>query len=235
MGTTLCDPGSHPSWTFLPPTSLIWSAGTQKKFRSRVSPAADLQLRSRAIWIPPLSLPSSAVTLSQLRGIVFIPKILFEYPRSKQSSFDITFFHNRAVAMTTEAAAAVCGQEARDGYIKVTLASREEMSKFRSKKDILESFAALCTSWTPIIVKSKCQWVITLSWNNKIASNWWTFNCTHFYWAGFFFTQLPRISQNVPHIGVSRGCLGCIWRVSGMYLEDSGYNTGGLWYKIRWI
>ena len=48
--------------------------------------------------------------------------------------------------MTTEAAAAVCGQEARDGYIKVTLASREEMSKFRSKKDILASFAALCTS-----------------------------------------------------------------------------------------
>ena len=42
----------------------------------------------------------------------------------------------------------------------------------------------------------------------------------------FFFTRLPRISQNVPYFGVSGGCLGCIWRLSGMYLEDSGYNTG---------
>ena len=48
--------------------------------------------------------------------------------------------------MTTTAAGAVCGQEARDGYIKVTLAERGEMSKFRTKKDILETFSALSTS-----------------------------------------------------------------------------------------
>ena len=46
----------------------------------------------------------------------------------------------RCVKLVTEAAAAVCGQEARDGYIRARLHSREEMPKFTSKKHILASF-----------------------------------------------------------------------------------------------
>ena len=42
--------------------------------------------------------------------------------------------------LVTEAAADVCGQEARDGYIRIRLHSREEMPKFTSKKHILASF-----------------------------------------------------------------------------------------------
>ena len=70
MGTTQCDQGSHPSWTFQLPPSPPSSAGTQMKFRSPVSPAAGPQQRLGAIWSPPLSRPSLAVTLNQLRGIV---------------------------------------------------------------------------------------------------------------------------------------------------------------------
>ena len=48
--------------------------------------------------------------------------------------------------MTTEAAGAVCGQEARDGYIKVKLAERRIMSKFTTKKHVVDTFSSLCTS-----------------------------------------------------------------------------------------
>ena len=39
----------------------------------------------------------------------------------------------------TEAAASVVGQEAWDGFIRAQIHHREEMPKFRSKKDILKS------------------------------------------------------------------------------------------------
>ena len=42
--------------------------------------------------------------------------------------------------LVTEAAAEVCGQEARDGYIRARVQHRETMSTFVSKKDILATF-----------------------------------------------------------------------------------------------
>jgi len=41
------------------------------------------------------------------------------------------------VKIVTEAAAAVCGQEARDGYIRARLQHREEMPVFTTKKHFL--------------------------------------------------------------------------------------------------
>ena len=46
----------------------------------------------------------------------------------------------RAVKQVTEAAAAVVGQRARDGFIRARAHHRETMPCFRSKKDVLEKF-----------------------------------------------------------------------------------------------
>ena len=42
--------------------------------------------------------------------------------------------------MVTEAAATVCGQEARDGIIRTTLHSREKVNKYKTKSDIMVTF-----------------------------------------------------------------------------------------------
>ena len=42
--------------------------------------------------------------------------------------------------MVTEAAAAVFGQERRDGFIRSRVHHREEMPVFRTKKHVLETF-----------------------------------------------------------------------------------------------
>ena len=46
----------------------------------------------------------------------------------------------RCVKLVSEAAAAVCGQEARDGYIRARIQHREAMPVFKAKKDILATF-----------------------------------------------------------------------------------------------
>ena len=46
----------------------------------------------------------------------------------------------RCVKMVTEAAAAVCGQEARDGYIRARVHHREEMPVFTTKKHVMATF-----------------------------------------------------------------------------------------------
>lgn len=46
----------------------------------------------------------------------------------------------RCVKLVTEAAAAVCGQEARDGYIRARIHHREAMPIFTTKKHILSTF-----------------------------------------------------------------------------------------------
>ena len=50
----------------------------------------------------------------------------------------------RAVKQVTEAAACAVGHEARDGFIRARIHHREEMPKFRSKKDIMKSFHLIC-------------------------------------------------------------------------------------------
>ena len=46
----------------------------------------------------------------------------------------------RCVKLVTEAASAVCGQEARDGYIRARIHHREAMPIFTTKKHILATF-----------------------------------------------------------------------------------------------
>ena len=46
----------------------------------------------------------------------------------------------RCVKLVSEAAASVCGQEARDGYIRARIQHREAMPVFKAKKDILATF-----------------------------------------------------------------------------------------------
>ena len=46
----------------------------------------------------------------------------------------------RCVKLVTEAAAAVCGQEARDGYAKARMEHREAMPIFTTKKHIMATF-----------------------------------------------------------------------------------------------
>ncbi|KAE8741984.1 hypothetical protein FOCC_FOCC012463 [Frankliniella occidentalis] len=46
----------------------------------------------------------------------------------------------RTVKLVTEAASLVCGPESRDGHIRATLKSREQLKKFDTKSDFLKSF-----------------------------------------------------------------------------------------------
>ena len=46
----------------------------------------------------------------------------------------------RAVKLVTEAAASVCGQEARDGFIRARIHHRQEMPEFRTKANIMPTF-----------------------------------------------------------------------------------------------
>ena len=64
----------------------------------------------------------------------------------KDIDFSSYICSNRAVALTTEASEAVCRQDAREGYIKVSLSERGEMSKFTTKKHVLKTFSAVVAS-----------------------------------------------------------------------------------------
>ena len=45
-----------------------------------------------------------------------------------------------AVKLVTESAAAVAGQEARDGFIRARIHHRDDMPQFRTKADIMATF-----------------------------------------------------------------------------------------------
>ena len=46
----------------------------------------------------------------------------------------------RCVKQVTEAAAAVVGQERRDGFVRARVHSRQQMPMFKTKKDMLAAF-----------------------------------------------------------------------------------------------
>ena len=79
--------------------------------------------------------PVFSCTLNQaeLKRIQDIPMSVPYYTLHTQST-------ERAVKQVTEAAAAVCGYERRDGYIRARVKHREIMPKFQSKKDVLRLF-----------------------------------------------------------------------------------------------
>ena len=67
-------------------------------------------------------------------------KACVETPYKPPKFFIHTQSTERCVKLVTEAAAAVVGQERRDGYIRSKLVHREAMPSFRSKQDILKLF-----------------------------------------------------------------------------------------------
>ena len=69
----------------------------------------------------------------QLREIKQKPFSIPKYSVHTQST-------ERCVKQVTEAAAAVVGQEARDGFVRARLQSRKTMPVFHSKKHILATF-----------------------------------------------------------------------------------------------
>ena len=79
---------------------------------------------------PSFTCSKSTAELQSYLDIPYSPPLFSSHTQSTE----------RCVKLVTEAAAAVCGQEARGGYIRVRLHSREEMPKFTSKKHILFSF-----------------------------------------------------------------------------------------------
>ena len=51
-----------------------------------------------------------------------------------------TYLPTLTLKLVTESAAAVCGQEGRDGFIRARIHHREEMPQFRTKAHIMASF-----------------------------------------------------------------------------------------------
>ena len=59
------------------------------------------------------------------------------------NGFKFTTHHQAAeccVKQVTEAAAAVVGQERRDGFVRARVHSRQQMPMFKTKKDMLATF-----------------------------------------------------------------------------------------------
>ena len=76
------------------------------------------------------------LTQSELTKVLESPLDIPYYPLHSQST-------ERAVKQVTEAAAAVCGPEKRDGYVRARVAHREIMPVFQSKKDLKQLFKKL--------------------------------------------------------------------------------------------
>ena len=76
---------------------------------------------------------TAGMSTSRIKNIVDCPLEVPPFPSHTQST-------ERCVKLTTEAAANVAGQEARDRYIKSKIKHRHILPKFRTKNDILTTF-----------------------------------------------------------------------------------------------
>ena len=107
--------------------------------RSRITPRLNLSATTLIELIPwkpdEVQEPSLTCSLSkaEIQGFLEEPFVPPQFSCHTQST-------ERCVKLVTEAAAAVCGQDARDGYIRARLQHREEMPTFKTKKDICGSF-----------------------------------------------------------------------------------------------
>lgn len=73
------------------------------------------------------------LTREEIQGLLIKPFAVPKFSIHTQST-------ERCVKQVTEAAAAVVGQDRRDGFVRARLHSREEMPVFKTKKQILETF-----------------------------------------------------------------------------------------------
>ena len=74
-----------------------------------------------------------SLSREEIQGFLEKPYQVLEFSSHTQST-------ERCVKIVTEAAAVVCGEEARDGYIKGKLDHREAMPVFTTKKQVLSTF-----------------------------------------------------------------------------------------------
>lgn len=81
---------------------------------------------------PPMTEQFSSEELKQMIKKVPDEIHIFKFPCHSQSV-------ERCVKLVTEASATVCGQEARDGFIRCRIASRESLPKFECKSDFLKN------------------------------------------------------------------------------------------------
>ena len=94
---------------------------------------------------------SCSLTKAQLREVVDKPMVIPYYPihtQSTERAVKQVLLNKSSMLVTnlniylqvTEAAAAVCGPEKRDGYVRARVAHREVMPKFQSKQDLKKFF-----------------------------------------------------------------------------------------------
>ena len=107
--------------------------------RPRVTPKINLSAKTveslitwkkGQVWEPVFTCNLSKADIQKL---VDKPLVVPDYSLHTQST-------ERAVKSVTEAAAAVVGHEARDGFIRGRVHHREGMPSFKSKKDIVSTF-----------------------------------------------------------------------------------------------
>ena len=67
-------------------------------------------------------------------------QVLYGQPLNVPPFKNHTQATERCVKLVTEASASVCGQEARDKYIKSRVTHREQLKKFRNKQDFMSTF-----------------------------------------------------------------------------------------------
>ena len=107
--------------------------------RPRVTPKLNLSatsLISLISWKPgQVQEPSFTCNISKAEILGFK-----EEPYSPPKFSCHTQATERCVKLVTEAASAVCGQPARDGYIRARLHNREDMPVFATKKHIMATF-----------------------------------------------------------------------------------------------
>ena len=107
--------------------------------RPRVTPKLNLSATSLTkliTWKPgQVDEPvfTCSLSMEEITGFIVKPLVPPDFCCHTQST-------ERCVKLVTEASAAVCGQEARDGYIKATVAHRETMPVFTTKKHVLATF-----------------------------------------------------------------------------------------------
>ncbi|KAG0724775.1 hypothetical protein GWK47_004955 [Chionoecetes opilio] len=107
--------------------------------RPRITPKLNLSatsLQTLISWQPgQVHEPAFTCSLSgdQIQEILVKPYEVPEFSIHTQST-------ERVVKQVTEAAAAVAGQQARDGFIRARAHHRESMPCFRSKKDMMDMF-----------------------------------------------------------------------------------------------
>lgn len=107
--------------------------------RPRITPKLNLSatsLQTLISWQPgQVHEPAFTCSLSgdQIQEILVKPYEVPEFSIHTQST-------ERVVKQVTEAAAAVVGQQARDGFIRARAHHRETMPCFRSKKDMMDTF-----------------------------------------------------------------------------------------------